>query len=104
MLKRDPTLKLSQFQSALLVSLLREGQSWDKIDKEATKRVDCKWISNQKQTVRRELNPQGENFEALVTFKPFCDPKDPYYVCKTNDSRGNPDLPTYVFKTSKPSY
>ena len=74
---------------------------WDKIDKEASKLVDCKWIPNQKQAVRRELNPQGENFEALVTFKHFCDPKDPYYVYKINDSRGNPDSPTYVFKTSK---
>ena len=71
------------------------------VDKEASKLVDCKWISNQKQAVRRELNPQGENFEALVTFKHFCDPKDPYYVYKINDSRGNPGSPTYVFKTSK---
>ncbi|CAB3991211.1 Hypothetical predicted protein [Paramuricea clavata] len=99
--KKDPTLKPSQVQSALLVSLLREGESWVKIDKEASKLVDCKWISNQRQAVRRELNPHVENFEALVTFKHFCDPNDPYYVYKINDSRGNPDSPTYVFKTSK---
>jgi hypothetical protein len=51
-LKKDPTLKPSQVQSALLFSLSWEGESWDKIDKEASKLVDCKWISNQKQEVR----------------------------------------------------
>lgn len=52
-----------------------------------------------KQAVKRELNLQGENFEGLVTFKHFYDPKD-LYVYKIHDSRGNPDSPTYVVKTS----
>lgn len=100
-LKKDPTLTPSEVQSALLVSSLRGGESWDKIEKQASQLVDRKWISNQKQAVRRELNPQGENFEGVVMFKHFCDPKDPFYVYKINDSRGNPDSPTFVFKTSK---
>jgi hypothetical protein len=53
-LKKYPTLKPSQVQSALLFSLLWEGESWDKIDKEASKLVDRKWISNQKQAVRTQ--------------------------------------------------
>ncbi len=48
----------------------------------------------------RTVNPLGENFEGLVTFKKFCDKKDKFYVYKINDSRGNPDLPSFVFKTS----
>ncbi|CAB4034288.1 Hypothetical predicted protein [Paramuricea clavata] len=65
-LKKGPTLKPSQVQSALLFSLLWEGELWDKIDKEASKlkngysdvhlQLDppCKWISNQKQAVRTQ--------------------------------------------------
>ena len=43
----------------------------------------------------------GENFEGLVTFKTFCDEKDKFYVYKINDSRGNRDQPSFVFKTSE---
>ena len=101
LLRKDPSLKPSQVQSALLVSTLRSGKSWEEIDKQARQLVDRTWISNQKQAVRRDLNPLGENFEGLVTFKHHCDKKDTFYVYKINDSRGNPDSPTYVFKTSR---
>ena len=101
LLRKDPSLKPSQVQSALLVSTLRSGKSWDEMDKQARQLVDRTWIANQKQAVRRDLNPLGENFEGLVTFKHHCDKKDTFYVYKINDSRGNPDSPTYVFKTSR---
>ena len=101
LLRKDPSLKPSQVQSALLVSTLRSGKSWEKIDKQARQLVDRTWISNQKQAVRRDLNPLGENFEGLVAFKHHCDKKDTFYAYKINDSRGNPDSPTYVFKTSR---
>jgi hypothetical protein len=100
MFKKNPNLKPSEVQSALLVSSLRSEQDWSKIDAQASQLVDRKWIENQKATVRKEVNPLGENFEGLVTFKNFCDRKDEFYVYKINDSRGNPDLPTFVFKTS----
>ena len=101
LLRKDPSLKPTQVQSALLVSTLRSGKSWEEIDKQARQLVDRTWIANQKQAVRRELNPLGENFEGLVTFKHHCGKKDTFYVYKINDSRGNPDSPTYVFKTSR---
>lgn len=101
LLKKDPTLKPSEVQSVLLVSSLRGGESWEKIDKQASQLVNRSWIANQKRAVRRDINPVGENFEALVTFKHHCDKKDPFYVYKINDSRGNPDSPSFVFKTSK---
>ena len=41
----------------------------------------------------------GENFEGIVSFK-NCDKKDKFYVYKINDARGNPDFPSYVFKTN----
>ena len=46
------------------------------------------------------MEPHGHNFEAVVTFKEYCDKKDTLYVYKLNDLRGNPDSPSFVFKTS----
>ena len=60
-----------------------------------------KWISNQKQDAKKEIHPSGENFEAVVTFKLHCNEKDNLLVYKVNDSRGNPDMPSFVFKTSR---
>jgi hypothetical protein len=82
------------------VSSLRSEQDWSKIDTQATQLMNRKWIANQKSAVRRDVNPLGENFEGLVTFKKFCDKKNKFYVYIINDSRGNPDLPSFVFKTS----
>ena len=101
LLRKDPTLKPSEVQSALLVSSLRGGESWEKIERQADQLVDRSWIANQKRAVRRDVNPLGENFEGLVTFKHHGDKKDPFYVYKVNDTRGNPDSPSFVFKTSK---
>ena len=46
------------------------------------------------------MNSTGENFEGSATFKGHCDKKDKFYDYKINDSRGNPDLPSFMFKTS----
>ena len=101
MLKKNPNIKPSEDQPALLVSSLRNEDTWEKIDKQASQLVNRKWIANQKSGVRRDINPQGENFEGPVTFKHFCDKKDNFYVYKVNDSRGNRDSPSFVFKTSR---
>lgn len=37
-------------------------------------------------------------FEAVVTFKQYCDKKDSFFIYKINDHRGNPDRPSFVFK------
>mgnify|MGYP002804023452 CR=1 FL=1 len=47
------------------------------------------------------MQPVGHDFEAAALFKEYCDKKDVYYVYKINDRRGNPDKPSYVFKSSK---
>ena len=101
MFTKDPNLKPSEVQSALIVSLLRGEEDWDKVDREASQLTDKKWIANQKQAVKKNINPQEENFEGLVTFKQYCDKKDNLYIFKVNDRRGNPDKPSHVFKTSK---
>ena len=72
------------------MSSLRKGQDWETVESTAATVVDRKWISNQKQNVKKEIHPSGENFEAVVTFKQYCDKKDKLLVYKVNDSRGNP--------------
>ena len=49
---------------------------------------------------RRKFTPAGENFKAIVTFKQYCDKKDKLLDYKVNDNRGNPDMQSFVFKTS----
>lgn len=58
-------------------------------------------ISNQKQNAKKEIHPSGKNFEAVVTFKSYCDEKYNLLVCKVNDSCGNLDTPSFVFKTNR---
>ena len=56
--------------------------------------------SNVKEKVKKDIEPHGHNFEAVVSFKEYCDKKDKFYIYKINDCRGNLDQPSYVFKTS----
>lgn len=101
MIKKHPQLKPSEIQSAFVMSSLRTEEDCEKVEKEATQLLDRKWIANQKQSVRQEIHPSGENFEAVVTFKQYCDKKDSLLIYKVNDRRGNPDRPSFVFKTSE---
>ena len=36
-----------------------------------------------------------------MTFKQYCDKRNNLLVYKVNDRRGNPDMPSFVFKTSE---
>ena len=56
--------------------------------------------SNVKKKVKKDIEPHSHNFEAVVSFKEYCDKKDKFYIYKINDGRGNLDQPSYVFKTS----
>ena len=99
-LRKNPSAKPSQVQSAYILSMVRNREDWDKVDKQARELLNTKWISNRKQEVIRETEPYGHNFEAVAHFKQYCDVKDPFYIYKMNDTRGNPDRPSFVFKTS----
>lgn len=101
MIKNNPNLKPAEIQSAFVLSSLRCEENWDKVEKEASNILDKRWIANQKQSVKKEIHPSGENFEAIVTFKEYCDKKDKLFIYQVNDRRGKPDTPTYIFKTSK---
>ena len=73
MLGENPKLTASEIQSSFIMASLRKGGDWN-----------------------------GENFEAVVTFKLYyCDNQDELLIHKVNDKRGNPNFPSFVFKTSK---
>ena len=63
--------------------------------------LDKKWISNEKQKMKKDIKPVGHNFKAVVTFKEYCDKMHQYYVYKINHRQENPDKPSFVFKTSE---
>jgi hypothetical protein len=49
--------------------------------------------------LKHEVNPLGENFEALSLFKEKCDEKDKFFVYCINSRRMNGE-PSFVFKSS----
>lgn len=100
MFRKNPKLTPSEIQSSLVMSSLRKGEDWETVESTAAKIVNWKWISNQKQNAKKEIHSSSENFQAVVTFKLYCDEKDNLLVYKVNDGRGNPDMPSFVFKTS----
>ena len=63
--------------------------------------MDKQWISNEKKKLKKDVEPVGHNLEAVVTVKQYCDEKDEFYVYKVNYRRGNPDKPSFVFKSSR---
>ena len=81
--------------------MMKQRSDWTSIEKAAMETLDKTWISNEKQKSRKNNEPHGHNFEAVAHFKQFSDSRDPYYIYKLNDRRGNPDKPSLVFKTSK---
>ena len=64
---------------------------WDEVEKEAAASMDKKRISNINQKVKRDIEPFGHNFEAVVSFKEYSDKRNLLYIFKVNDRRGNPD-------------
>lgn len=76
MIKKHPRLKPAEIQSAFVMSSLQTEEDWEKVEKEAAQLLGRKWISIQKQSVGQEIHPSGKNFEAVVTFKQYCDKKD----------------------------
>ena len=100
-LKDNPNIKPAELQSACILSTIRQQCDWRDVEKQAEATLDKQWISNEKKKLKKDIEPLGHNFEAVVTFKQYCDEKDEFYVYKVNDRRGNPDKPSFVFKSSR---
>lgn len=100
MVRKNPNIKASEVQSVFVVSALQQQLDWVAIENEASSTINRKWVDTLKQKIKKDIEPFGHNFEAVVAFKEFCDKKDSCYVYKVNDRRGNPNKPSYAFKTS----
>ena len=100
LVRNNPNIKPSEVQSAIVLNAFQQRMDWTAVEKEVASTIDKKRISNIKQKVKSDIQPFGHNFEAVIAFKEYCDKKDTLYVYKINDRRGNPDKPSFVFKTS----
>lgn len=101
LLKDNPNIKPTELQSACIISAFRDKSDWRAVEKQAESTLDTEWISREKKQMKKDIEPVGHNFEAVVTFKEYCDQKDKFYIYKVNDKRGNPDKPSFVLKTSE---
>ena len=45
-------------------------------------------VSNSEQKLKKDVEPFGHNFEAIVSFRVYADKKDPIHVYKINDCTG----------------
>ena len=73
---------------------------WEEVEKEAAANMDKKRISYIKQKVKRDIEPFGHSFEAVVSFKEYSGKRYLLYIYKVNDRRGNPDKLSFIFKAS----
>lgn len=80
---------------------LRKGGNWNEVEKATNRLVDKKGITNERENIKRGTWPYSENFEAVVTLKLYWDNQDELSIHKVNDSSGNLDFLSYIFKTSK---
>ena len=80
---------------------LRKRGDWNEVEKATNRLVDKKRITNERENKKRGTCPYRENFEAVVTLKLYWDNQDELSIHKVNDSRGNLDFLSYIFKTSK---
>ena len=101
LIKDNPKIKPSEIQSACELSAFRERADWATVEKQVEGTLDRQWLSNLKKQVKRDNEPFGHDFEAVVDFKQYCDRRDKFYLYKINDCRGNPDRPSFVFKMSE---
>ncbi len=97
----NPDATPAQIQSSLILSKMRQGCNWSEVEQAAVSVCDKKWITNQKQKIKKSSEPLGHDFEAVAHFKKYADVRDPYYLYKLNYGGDKNDQKSFVFKTSK---
>ena len=65
-----------------------EGCDWSKVEEAAASMADKKWISNEKQKIKRNNEPLGHEFEAVAHFKQYTQTRDPFYIYKLRYGTG----------------
>ena len=69
--RNNPNIKPSEIQSTFVLSPFQGEMDWDEVEKEAAVSMDKKRISTIKQKVKRDIEPFGHKFEAVVSFKEY---------------------------------
>ena len=88
------TLTPSQIRSNIMLSMMKQRRRTGlQLKRRLLKHK--KWISNEK--TWKNNKPHGHNFEGIAHFKQPSDSRDPYYIYKLNDRRGNPNKPSFIF-------
>ena len=98
-LAKNPGVKPSQFVNSKLSNIMSENFEWKDVVQVASNFVDMKRVYNARENLKKKLNPQGQNFEALAFYKQKCEEKDKFYIHKVNNRALN-GKPSFVFKSS----
>jgi hypothetical protein len=88
------------YGDSVILAKIRQGCDWSTVEQAATSVRDSKWISNEKQKLKKDYEPHGHDFEAVAHFKQNTDNRDPYYIYKLSYG-GQCGKESFVFKTSK---
>ena len=82
-IRNQPNIKPSEVQSAFVMSAFQQKMDWNAVEREAGAALDRKRVSNMKQKLKKDFEPFGHNFEAIVSFKEYADKKRPL-ICVQN--------------------
>lgn len=78
--KEHPNIKPSEMQSARIFSAFRRGEDWQSVRKQVESTMDTQRLSNIKKKMKRDMEPVGHDYEAVITFKQYCDKNDIFYI------------------------
>ena len=99
-IRRNPQVKPSRLINNEMVNMMSvDDFKWSDIEAIAEQYADVKKVQNIRDQLKKEVNPVGENFEALSVFKQKCEAKDEFFVYRVNSRLLNGE-PSFVFKSS----
>jgi len=78
---------------------MKQRRDWASIEKAA---IETQKNGSQMRKPERTTNPMDTTLRVSRTLNSFpIRSRDPYYIYKLNDRRGNPNKPSFIFKASK---
>uniref|UniRef100_A0A7M5VBJ9 OTU domain-containing protein n=2 Tax=Clytia hemisphaerica TaxID=252671 RepID=A0A7M5VBJ9_9CNID len=95
--QNNPSVRPTEIQTNLILSAIRNRDSWDEIMRTAAQVADTRKISNEKSKQKKVVYPLGENFKGVSDLKEFTDTKDKFLIYDINRNK------QYIFKSSMDS-
>ena len=86
---KNPSEKPRKAVNTIITNAIKEGKSWNEVERLTDSLLDVSKVKNKKQKVSKSLNSSGHSFEAVGKFKAEMSSKDPLYVFKANDETLN---------------